>query len=318
MCSAGPLFSIITPSLNQRAFISHTIESVLAQREARIEFRVMDGGSTDGTRELLHSYGDRLQWVSEPDGGQSAAVNQGWRQAQGEIVTYLNSDDVLLPGALNQVADFFEQFPEVDAVYGDCDYVDERGALIRPYPTQPYNYARLVREAVNYIPQPAMFFRRRVLETEGYLDESLHYLMDFDYWLRLGVRHTLAYLPERLAALRLHTNAKSSHAVGGFAPEYLCIYQKLFARADLPAHIRALQTEAQRNCHYQAAYCAFWARDFAAARRYAFQAWRYAPLRPRRTLALTVGGPLAYAWLHRRGGHPFQLRPIKPWSWPFM
>jgi len=309
--ATGPLFSIITPSLNQCAYISHTIESVLAQREVRVEFRVLDGGSADGTRELLRGYGDRLDWVSEPDGGQSAAINRGWREAQGEIVTYLNSDDVLLPGALRRVADFFEQHPEVEAVYGDCDYVDERGAVSGPYPTRPYDYARLVREAVNYIPQPATFFRRRVLASEGYLDESLQYLMDFDYWLRLGVRHTVVYLPERLAALRLHADAKSLHAVGGFAPEYIRIYQKLFARTDLPEHLCALQTEAQRNCHYQAAYCAFWARDFAAARRYALQAWRYAPLRPRRTLALTMGGPLAYAWLRRRGGHPFQLRPLK-------
>ena len=280
---------------------------MLAQREVGVEFWVLDGGSTDGTPELLSDYSDRLNWVSEPDGGQSAAINRGWQATQGEIITYLNSDDVLRPDALRRVADFFKQFPEVDAVYGACDYVDEHGTVLRPYPTQPYDYVRLVRDAVNYIPQPAMFFRRRVLDTEGYLDESLRYLMDFDYWLRLGVRHTIAYLPERLAALRLHTGAKSLQSVGGFASEYLRVYQKFFARTDLPAHIRALRTEAMRNCHYQAAYCAFWARDFTAARRYAYQAWRFAPWRPRRTLALTAGGRWLYALLHARGDHPCQL-----------
>lgn len=311
MPAAERLFTIVTPSLNQRAFIPHTIESVLAQHEVSLEYWVRDGGSTDGTCELLHRYGHRLQWVSAPDGGQSAAINQGWREARGEIVSYLNSDDLLLPGALRRVADFFQQFPEAEAVYGDCIYVDESGAPLRPYPTRSYDYARLVVEAVNYIPQPAMFFRRRVLEAEGYLDESLNYVMDFDYWLRLGVHHSIAYLPQPLAALRLHSDAKSLRAIGQFAAELIQIYQKLFARHDLPEDIRALQAKATRSCHYQAAYCAFWGRDFAAARRYAYQAWLLAPSQPRRTLALVLGGPLAYVWLNSLRGNPFQIRAIR-------
>ena len=136
-----PLVSVITPSLNQAEFVTQTIESVLSQNYSPLEYWVIDGGSTDGTLEILHRYRDRLHWISEPDGGQAAAINKGWRLTRGEIIAYLNADDTYLPSAIERVVEYLNTYPQVDAVYGDCDYVDEQGKFLRAYPTRPYHYS---------------------------------------------------------------------------------------------------------------------------------------------------------------------------------
>jgi glycosyltransferase involved in cell wall biosynthesis len=264
----------------------------LGQDYPQIEYLVVDGGSTDETLGILHSFGDRLRWLSEPDDGQAAAINKGWRLTQGEIVAWLNCDDTYLPGAITRAVMFLQKHPEVDAVYGDCDYVDSNGRFLHPYPTRPYDYLELVRMAVNYIPQPATFVRRQVLESVGYLDESLHYVMDLEYWLRLGVQHNLAYLPVRLATLRLHAAAKSVQKAGIFGSELIYTYRHLFDLPDLPNRVRAVETEAMSNIHYLAAYLAFWSGQLKEARSYGFQAWRYRPLKIRRLWLLLPLGKL--------------------------
>ncbi len=275
MVSAGlPVVSIVTPSFNQGRFIAETIDSVLSQDYPHAEYLVMDGGSTDETLDVLRRYGERLHWISEPDNGQTAAINKGWQLSHGEIVAWLNSDDTYLPGAVGQAVSFLLAHPHVAAVYGDCDYVDLEGRFLGPYPTRPYDYLELVRPAFNYIPQPATFIRRRALESVGYLDESLHYVMDLDYWLRLGTRYAIAYLPERLATLRLHQTAKSIQRAGDFPAELIYTYQRLFALPDLPLSVRQTEAEAMSNAYYAAAYSAFWSGRLQEARRYGFQAWR--------------------------------------------
>jgi glycosyltransferase involved in cell wall biosynthesis len=283
------LVSVVTPSFNQGAFIAETIESVLGQEGARIEYLVVDGGSTDATLDVLCGYGDRTRWISEPDRGQADAINKGWRRTSGEIIAWLNADDVYLPGAVRQVVEVFASRPEVDAVYGDCDYVDAGGRRLEPYPTRPYDYLALVREARNYIPQPATFLRRRVLDRVGPLDESLHYVMDFDYWLRLGLHHTMAYLPVRLAATRLHPGAKSVTSGAGFGQELAGVYRRLFARDDLPPLVRAVEREAMGNVYYLAATRCFWEGAPRDARQYVAAAWPYASGPRRRSLALLWG-----------------------------
>jgi glycosyltransferase involved in cell wall biosynthesis len=298
MSETLPLVSVITPSLNQRAFIAQTIESVLSQAYPRLEYLVVDGGSTDGTLDVLRGYGARLRWLSEPDSGQSAAINKGWRMTRGNIVAWLNADDAYLPGAIQKVAAFFQTHPQIAAVYGDCDYVDADGQLIRPYPTRPYNYVALVQSASNFIPQPAAFIRRSVMETLGGLDESLHCVMDFDYWLRLGAQFEMAYLPERLATLRLHASAKSLRAIGQFGPELIRLYQRLFELPHLPPAVRRLRAEAFRAMYYKTAHSAFWAGEVAEAQRYGLLAWRSAPLSFRWLWMLLPLGRLGL-WLAR-------------------
>jgi glycosyltransferase involved in cell wall biosynthesis len=289
MPSAPPLVSIVTPSFNQGAFIAETVESVLSQDYSAVEYLVMDGGSTDGTLDVLRRFGDRVKWVSEPDRGQTDAINKGWRQATGDIIAWLNADDLYLPGALAQVAGFFQAHAGIDAVYGDCDYVDAGGRTLEPYPTRPYDYVTLVRAARNFIPQPATFLRRRVLDSVGYPDESLHYVMDFDYWLRVGLRHAVAYLPARLAATRLHAGAKSVTSGAGFGRELAGVYRRLFARSDLPDAVRRIEAEAMGNVYYLAATRCFWEGAPREARHYAAEAWPYASGQRRRSLAVLWG-----------------------------
>ena len=264
-----PSISVITPTLNQAGFIRATIESVLSQEYYGLEYQVMDGGSTDGTLEILKSYAGSLSYRSARDKGQSDAINQGWRNTSGELIAWLNSDDLYRPEALKRVGTFFSNHPEVSLVYGDCDLIDSAGQVLQPYRTRPYDYLALLRTAVNYLPQPATFVRRSVLEAEGGLDESLAYLMDFDYWLRIGLHHRAAYLPATLAALRFHDAAKSVAQFGKFAIEQVRVYQKLFARPDLPPEVRSLEKEATGMAYYRAADCAFWAGCLAEARSYA-------------------------------------------------
>ena len=200
--------SVVTPSLNQGQFIERAILSVLSQGIRDIEFIVLDGGSTDQTVDILRTYSDRCRWTSEPDNGQAHAINKGLALASGDVIGWLNSDDVYRPGALRRVADFFEAHPDVDLVYGNADFIDENDVIIEPYYTEPWDPLRLV--DVCFICQPAAFFRRSVVERFGMLDERLHFCMDYEYWLRLaraGAR--VEYVPEEFAASRLYATTKT-------------------------------------------------------------------------------------------------------------
>lgn len=202
-------FSIVTPSFGQGRFIRATIESVLGQAGPEVQYIVMDGGSKDETVDVLRSYGNRLHWVSEKDKGQTDAINKGLKLADGDIVAYLNSDDIYLPGALAKVAAVFDQHPEVDFVYGDFQAIDEQGGLIDRVKTIPYDPAILLYDA-NYICQPASFYRRSLLQKIGGFDDSLRFLMDYEFFLRASKRGVgFHMIPEELAAIRFHSNCKT-------------------------------------------------------------------------------------------------------------
>jgi len=202
-----PLVTIVTPSFNQGRFIRATIESVLAQRYPHIEYLVMDGGSTDETVKILQEYDDRLTWVSERDGGQAEAINKGWRRARGSVLAYLNSDDTYLPDAVERAVACLEAQPDAVAVYGEGYHVDETGAILERYPTEPFSMTRL--EETCFICQPTVFLRREILERVGYLNESLHYCMDYDLWVRVGRVGRFAHTPHHLATSRLHGETKT-------------------------------------------------------------------------------------------------------------
>ncbi len=206
-----PLVSIVTPSYNQGRFLRRTIESVLGQDYPRIEYVVFDGGSTDESLDILHSYGDRFSWRSEPDGGQAHAINKGIRQARGDILAYLNSDDVLLPGAIATVVAHFQRQPDSDLVYGNANWIDENDRVLGAYPTAPYNFERLLQDC--FICQPAAFWRRGVTERVGLFDETLHYAMDYDYWMRIDrAGGILTPTLDFLASSRVHAQTKTLSA----------------------------------------------------------------------------------------------------------
>lgn len=271
-----PPVTIVTPSFNAGRFIEETIRSVLAQDYPAIEYIVRDGGSTDGTLAILRRYEPRLRWVSQRDGGQSAAINAGWRGGRGEIVAWLNADDTYLPDAVRRAVAVLQAHPQAVAVFGDCDMVDAHGQLLAPYTTGPFDLLSLVCGAINRIPQPAVFIRRAALAEAGWLDERLHLAMDFDLWLRLGLQGPLHYLPQRLATLRIHSDTKTLSRQADLGPEFLMIYQRLFARPDLPAALRAREAEAMgsvllmvaNNCYMAGRLCPAWRYLYASLRRF--------------------------------------------------
>jgi glycosyltransferase involved in cell wall biosynthesis len=206
-----PLVSIVTPSYNQGRFVRRTIDSVLSQDYPHVEYLVLDGGSTDETVAILQGYGDRFFWRSERDRGQTDAINQGLRQARGDILAYLNSDDVLMPGALSTVVAHFARHPEWDLLYGNANQIDEMDCVLGAYPTAPYGFARLLQSCC--ICQPAAFWRRRITDRVGLFDDSLHYAMDYEYWMRIDrAGGALAQVPELLAGSRVHAQTKTLSA----------------------------------------------------------------------------------------------------------
>ncbi|WP_289135101.1 glycosyltransferase family 2 protein [uncultured Brevibacillus sp.] len=205
-----PLISIITPSFNQASFIKQTIDSVLMQDYPNIEHIVVDGGSTDGTLEILHSYrylGERFRFVSEQDRGQSDAINKGLSMARGEIIGWLNSDDTYLPGAVSKAMHALTLNPAWSMVYGNAYHINEQNKFIGVYPTKPFSRQSLFLFCI--ICQPSAFVRKEVFQSVGGVDESLHYCMDYDLWLRISTTHQVGHIDDFLAASRLHAACKS-------------------------------------------------------------------------------------------------------------
>jgi glycosyltransferase involved in cell wall biosynthesis len=210
-----PRISVVTPTLNQAAFLGRALDSVLSQEgDFDLEFLVMDGGSGDGTADLLRRYEGRLSWRSEKDAGQADAINKGLRASTGEIVGWLNSDDLLYPGALARVAAAFAASPAAQWLHGGCEIVDERDRPIRRWVTayKDFRCRRYSRRALlveNFVSQMTVFWRRSAMDRVGLLDPSLRYTFDYEYWLRLSALGDPLYLPERLAAFRWYATSKS-------------------------------------------------------------------------------------------------------------
>lgn len=205
----APLITVVTPSYNQGRFIRATIESVLSQNYPNLEYIVMDGGSTDETASVVSEYASRLKWVSEKDNGQSHAINKGFRMAKGELVSWLNSDDIIYPGALKAAADAFRKNPGFGAVYGEGHQIDVEGKSRQRFPcTEPFNLWKLAHLS-DYILQQTSYFRKKVLDEVGYLDEDLHYALDWDLFIRIGKRYEIGYIPKYMGAIREYPEAKS-------------------------------------------------------------------------------------------------------------
>lgn len=222
--------SVVTVSLNQLQFIRENVSSVQSQSYPLIEQIIVDGASNDGTREFLETLqSESVRWVSEPDRGQSEALNKGFRMARGDIIGWINSDDLLLPGAVEKVVEAFEKHPEAVAVTGAIDIVDAKGGLLKTYPAHTYTADYLLNESFG-INQASTFFSRRGLFEAGLIDESLHYSMDFDLFIRLAKVGPFVAIEERLAAFRLYEGTKTSEAQGRFAGERMRIRRRYGGR----------------------------------------------------------------------------------------
>jgi len=218
------LVSVVTPSFNQARFLEFTLQSVLGQNYSPLEYIVVDGGSTDGSLDIIRKYESRLAWwISESDLGQADAINKGFGKANGDILAWLNSDDTYLPGAIEEAVHFFEGHPEVGMVYGSAHYIDGDGRVVADYPAGPTNYRRL-RQGVTTIPQQAMFFRASAWRMVGPLDPTFFYAMDYDLWVRLSEVTPIAYYPRFWANFRLHPDSKSLTAAYRCWPEMIRVH----------------------------------------------------------------------------------------------
>ncbi len=220
-----PLISIITPSYNQGPFIEETIRSILCQDYPLVEYLVMDAGSTDETVSILEHYSECIAWVSEPDEGQADAINKGMARANGQIIAYLNSDDYYLPGVLHRVAAQFRQHPENRLIYGDCMAIwgdgSEKGLIVG----HPFNMKRVVQRG-EFVPQQSAFWSRAATNQAGYFDKSLHFAMDYDYFIRLGETGPVQYVPETWACFRFAPHTKSVSAEDRHWREILAVSQR--------------------------------------------------------------------------------------------
>ena len=223
-----PKLSIVTPSYNQGQFIKATIDSILSQDFTDFEYIIMDGGSTDETLDILRSYNDpRLTWVSEPDNGQTDAINKGLAKATGDYFAYLNSDDVYKPGAFRQIVEYFETHSDVDMVFGDCEVIDENGDFQSLRKSRPYDIKDFLMLKFQ-MSQPSTFWRRAVIDSIGMFDPQFHMVMDYDYWIRLGLHeHKSAYIAETFAGFRVHGDNKSMNMLP-FMQEVEIVFNKVF------------------------------------------------------------------------------------------
>lgn len=221
-----PLVSIVTPSFNQAKYLEGTIQSVLAQDYPNIEYLVVDGGSQDGSVEIIQKYARRISWwVSERDQGQTEAINKGFAQARGRILAWLNSDDTYQPQAVSQAVDYLITHPDVGLVYGDTHFIDSEGRVIGKFNAQQTNYKRL-RQGGVYIPQQAAFWRASLWHEVGPLDPSFYFAMDYDLWVRLARIAELRYTPQLWANFRLHEDAKTIFADDRCWPEMLRVHRR--------------------------------------------------------------------------------------------
>lgn len=216
--ASGPLVSIVTPSLNQVSFLEDAMRSVLEQDYPNLEYILIDGGSTDGSHEVIERYRSRLAFFrSEGDRGQADAINKGLAQARGEIVAWLNSDDVYLPGAVGRAVEALRAHPQAGAVYADGVMVDRELTVLDRHVYRPVTVLDLL--CFEVILQPTVFVRRSVLEDVGFLDPAYHLILDHELWVRVAARYPLRHIRGFWALERTHAEAKTIAQAGAFVQE---------------------------------------------------------------------------------------------------
>jgi len=263
-----PRVSIVTPSYNQGQFIEETIRSVLLQEYPNLEYIIIDGGSTDGSVDIIRKYEKWLAyWVSEPDQGQSHAINKGWEQSSGKIVAWLNSDDVYAPGAIAQAAAYLSAHPQVAIVYGQTEVIDETERYRhRDNRCEPFDLQKCLSTAGNPIPQASAFICRFALDKVGMLDPELHLALDWDLWIRVGLYFEIAHAPEIWSFTRFHPSAKTWSQVQGFGLDKVHTLDRVYEMQDLPLDIRMLQPTAYAAAHLLAANGFYLVNQFSVAR----------------------------------------------------
>lgn len=227
MESSLPLVTIVTPSFNQANYLERTILSVLNQDYPNLEYIIIDGGSTDGSTEIIQKYAGRVSsWVSEPDLGQTDAINKGFARANGQILAWINSDDTYNPGAVREAVLFLQEHPDVGLVYSDADFINANDEVIGAFRAAQTDRTRMLQGYV-HIPQQAAFFRADLWKKVGPLDTTFYFAMDYDLWVRLSALAPLVYHPHRVwANFRLHDDGKTITSDDRCWPEMLRVHRR--------------------------------------------------------------------------------------------
>lgn len=301
--SSRPLISIITPSLNQARYLEQAVLSVRTQGYGAYEHIIIDGGSSDGTLDLLRSLnsGSRLKWISEPDRGQSHAFNKGLAMAKGEIVGWLNADDTLLPGAFDAALEAFDGDSEVHWVHGDGFWLSSDGWILGRRTARPCGLRDLLLDGM-IVTQPSLFIQRDTLQDLQGLDEEIQTCMDYDLCLRIAHRWPGAYIPRAMATRRLHLDTKTETMGPQFFDDTLKTLDKFFGQADLSSAVRSQERLAYARPHMVEGYRRFRQGEFHQARQMLLQFVRLrAPRLANRdvlaSLILILESSLGLSWI---------------------
>jgi glycosyltransferase involved in cell wall biosynthesis len=264
--SGRPLVSIVVPSLDQAAFLEESLSSVLSQTYAPLEVLVVDGGSTDGSVEIVRRFEGRLAWwVSEADLGQADALNKGLARARGDLLGWLSSDDTLLPGALERLVEPFLRDPELFLAYGDAVYAGERSDRL---PARPFDVAQMVRSCECHVVQPASLFSRRAWESCGPLDPTRHWFFDFELFVQMGLAGRVEQIEgPPLATYRLHRASKSFAQSLPKARDYVRVATEFYANGLFSGPLAGLEREARASAYHHAGIYFHDALELRAARR---------------------------------------------------
>jgi len=262
-----PLVSVVTTSYNHERFLEETIESVLAQDYPRVEYLVVDDGSTDSSSEIVQRYADRLAWSRiQANAGQATALNTAFAEASGEILSFLSSDDTLLPGTVSRVVGEFGADPGLLVVYGDVWLTDARSERVDYGVSGEWDAARMARTGYA-VHQPAMFFTRRAWELAGPFNERSWGLFDVEFALRLVAAGGARYVREPLATFRLHAESKQMSRQRTMAVEHLRFAREFYESSELPASLRRYARTGRANLYRRAALRYYAAGDIGVARR---------------------------------------------------
>ena len=253
-----PLVTIVTPSLDQGRWIRQTLESVAAQTYPRVEHVVVDGGSTDETVRILEET-PGIRWVSEKDRGQAHAINKGISMSGGELIAFLNSDDLLYPDAVAVAVDTFRHEPSADLLYGDGTVIDEKGTALWEWLSRPEDFRLLAdyhflwNDSTNYILQPATFWRRSLHDRVGLFDESFHYALDVEFWLRVGFSGArMVHVSRKLGLFRMIQGTKSLSSPVVFWPDYLELFRRYHGARHIGRYVEQYLYEGMSKAGFSA------------------------------------------------------------------
>lgn len=249
MSSRAPVVSIVIPAYNLARYLEEAIKSVLNQDYPDVELIVLDDGSTDDTRRILEKYRGRIYAESQPNMGQVNTLNKGWRMSKGDILGFISADDTLLPGAVSKAVACLAANPDAILTYCDFNLIDANSRIVRRVTTPEFSYDDMLIKVI-CPPGPGAFFRRSAFEATGLWDNSLKIMLDYDYWLRLGLKGRFVRIPEMLAQYRVHETSQTFAGVDeAKADEPVAIVSRIFDTQPLPQHLLDRRSEALSNTH---------------------------------------------------------------------